>query len=65
LVNAKQIALAEIGTAKQEVGVPDQVVENRNLIEVVRANGAFRKNYGRWLGAFLYVLSMRESRPPV
>jgi hypothetical protein len=37
--------------------VSDQ--DDKNLLEVVKRNGDFVKHYGRWLGAFLYWLSMR------
>jgi hypothetical protein len=44
--------------------VADQAIKNPSFIAVVKANEDFSENYGRLLGALLYWLSMRESRPP-
>lgn len=41
----------------------DQVDRNANLIEVVKRNGDFSKNYGPWVGALLYWLSMKAAKP--
>jgi hypothetical protein len=34
-----------------------------DLVEIARQNGEFRKNYGPWLGALLYWLSIKATRP--
>lgn len=34
-----------------------------DLVEIAKRNGEFRKNYGPWLGALLYWLSIRSARP--
>jgi hypothetical protein len=36
---------------------------NSDLVEIAKRNGDFRQNYGPWLGALLYWLSIRASRP--
>ncbi|WP_157158363.1 hypothetical protein [Bradyrhizobium genomosp. III] len=41
----------------------DQELRNENLIEVLKRNGDFSKNYGPWLGALLLWLAMRSARP--
>lgn len=41
----------------------DQELRNENLIEVLKRNGDFSKNYGPVLGALLYWLSMKAARP--
>jgi hypothetical protein len=33
------------------------------LVEIAKRNGDFRKNYGPWLGALLYWLSIKATRP--
>jgi hypothetical protein len=33
-----------------------------DLVEIARLNGDFRKNYGKMLGAFLYLRSLRAVR---
>ncbi|UFW83003.1 hypothetical protein BjapCC829_23750 [Bradyrhizobium barranii] len=38
-------------------------VRNENLIEVLKRNGDFSKNYGPWLGAFLLWLAMKAAKP--
>jgi hypothetical protein len=43
--------------------VSDQVDRNENLIEVLKRNGDFSKNYGPWLGALLLWLAMKSARP--
>jgi hypothetical protein len=37
----------------------DQISE---LVEISRLNGDFRRNYGKWLGAFLYLRSIAAAR---
>jgi hypothetical protein len=34
-----------------------------DLVLITRQNGEFRRNYGPWLGAFLYLRSMNAARP--
>lgn len=41
----------------------DRCSANSDLMKVVRLNGDFRRNYGRILGAFLYLRSIRAIRP--
>ncbi|TWA97532.1 hypothetical protein [Bradyrhizobium stylosanthis] len=41
----------------------DQELRNENLIEVLKRNGDFSKNYGPWLGALLLWLAMKSARP--
>lgn len=41
----------------------DQELRNANLIEVLKRNGDFSKNYGPWLGALLLWLAMKSARP--
>jgi hypothetical protein len=38
-------------------------VSDSDLVEIAKRNGEFRKNYGPWLGAFLYLRSMSAARP--
>jgi len=33
-----------------------------DLVEIARRNGDFKKNYGTWLGAFLYLRSLSAAR---
>jgi hypothetical protein len=33
------------------------------MVEIAKRNGDFRKNYGPWLGAFLYLRSINATRP--
>lgn len=45
----------------------DQELRNENLIEVLKRNGDFSKNYGPWRGMLLYALSLhaaRQKSPP-
>lgn len=41
----------------------DQELRNENLIEVLKRNGDFSKNYGPFLGALLYWLSVKAAKP--
>ncbi|WP_245330250.1 hypothetical protein [Bradyrhizobium sp. AS23.2] len=41
----------------------DQELRNENLIEVLKRNGDFSKNYGPWLGALLLWLAMKAAKP--
>jgi hypothetical protein len=41
----------------------DEDRKNPNLIEVFKRNGDYSKNYGRWLGAVIYLLSVKAARP--
>jgi hypothetical protein len=44
---------------------PESGPEHRqmsDLVEIAKQNGDFSKNYGRWLGAFLYLRSMNAAR---
>lgn len=41
----------------------DRDLRNETLIEVLKRNGDFRKNYGPWLGALLLWLAMKAARP--
>jgi hypothetical protein len=43
--------------------VSDQDIKNSDLVEIAKRNGDFRKNYGPWLGALLYWLSIKATRP--
>jgi hypothetical protein len=38
-------------------------VSDSDLVEIAKRNGDFRKNYGPWLGALLYWLSIKATRP--
>jgi hypothetical protein len=38
-------------------------VSDSDLVEIAKQNGDFRKNYGPWLGALLYWLSIKATRP--
>ena len=40
----------------------DRVERNENLIEVLKRNGDFSKNYGPWLGALLLWLAMKAAK---
>jgi hypothetical protein len=42
--------------------VSDQDAKNSNLMEIVKRNGDFRKNYGIAVGAFLYLSSINAAR---
>lgn len=35
---------------------------NSDLVEIVKQNGDFQRNYGKLLGAFLYLRSLRAAR---
>lgn len=37
--------------------------KNSDVVEIAKRNGDFRKNYGLWLGALLYLLSIKAVRP--
>jgi hypothetical protein len=37
--------------------------KDSDLVEVVKRNGDFRQNYGPLLGAFLFWLSLKATRP--
>lgn len=39
----------------------DQGQRHSDLVEIARRNGDFRRNYGMWLGAFLYLRSLRAA----
>jgi hypothetical protein len=41
--------------------VSNQGVKNSDLVEIAKRNGDFRKNYGPWLGAFLYLRSIQTA----
>jgi hypothetical protein len=43
--------------------VSDQDEKHSDLVEIAKRNGEFRKNYGPWLGALLYWLSIKATRP--
>jgi hypothetical protein len=43
--------------------VSGQEVTNSDLVEIAKRNGDFRRNYGLWMGAFLYLRSIRAARP--
>jgi hypothetical protein len=34
------------------------------LVEISKLNGSFRKNYGKFIGAYLYLRSIRAVRGP-
>jgi hypothetical protein len=38
-------------------------MSDSDLVEIAKRNGDFRKNYGPWLGALLYWLSIKATRP--
>jgi len=38
-------------------------VSDSDLVEIAKRNGDFRKNYGLLLGALLYWLSIKATRP--
>jgi hypothetical protein len=38
-------------------------VSDPDLVEIAKRNGDFRKNYGPWLRALLYLLSIKAVRP--
>jgi hypothetical protein len=38
-------------------------VSDSDLVEIAKRNGDFRKNYGPWLSAFLYLRSLNAARP--
>jgi hypothetical protein len=37
------------------------VSDNSDLVEIAKRNGDFRRNYGPWLGAILYTVSVRTA----
>jgi hypothetical protein len=39
--------------------VSDRDAKYSDLVEIAKRNGEFRKNYGPWLGAFLYLRSIQ------
>jgi hypothetical protein len=39
------------------------VSEYSDLVEIAKRNGDFRKNYGPFIGAFLYLRSINAARP--
>jgi hypothetical protein len=41
----------------------DQDGKYSDLVEIAKRNGDFRDNYGPWLGALLYWLSIKATRP--
>jgi hypothetical protein len=49
---------------KQEVGVSDQVMKDPNFAKAVDAAGGFKEEYGTYLGAALYIFTLRASKPP-
>jgi TRAP-type uncharacterized transport system fused permease subunit len=42
--------------------VSDQDAKNSELVEIVKRNGDFRKNYGLVVGAILYLRSISAAR---
>ena len=40
----------------------DKDEPNSDLVEIAKRNGDFRKNYGRIIGAFLYLRSINAAR---
>jgi hypothetical protein len=42
--------------------VSDQDAKNSELVEIVKRNGDFRKNWGPIIGAFLYLRSIAAAR---
>lgn len=38
-------------------------MSDSDLVEIAKRNGDFSKNYGPWLGALLYWLSIKAARP--
>jgi hypothetical protein len=42
--------------------VSGQEVTNSDLVEIAKRNGDFRRNYGLWMGAFLYLRSIRAAQ---
>ena len=55
------------GIEGQEVEVSDQAERNSDLVEVIKRNGDFRKNYGPLLGAWLFdrALNAATGRRPL
>ena len=37
-------------------------VQSNDLVEITKLNGDFRKNYGKFIGAFLYLRSISATR---
>jgi hypothetical protein len=44
--------------------VSEQDLRNPNFIEVVKRNQEYAERYGRYLGGFLYLVTLRASLPP-
>lgn len=42
----------------------DQDAKYSDLVEIAKRNGEFRKNYGLFVGAFLYLRSISAARSP-
>jgi hypothetical protein len=42
----------------------DQNVKDSDLVEIAKRNGEFRRNYGIFVGAFLYLRSISAARSP-
>jgi hypothetical protein len=40
----------------------DQSATSTELVEISKLNGSFKKNYGRFVGAYLYLRSIRATR---
>jgi hypothetical protein len=45
------------------LGWRSAVSDYSDLVEIAKRNGEFRKNYGPFIGAFLYLRSINAARP--
>jgi hypothetical protein len=46
----------------KEALLPAHRQQHSDLVEIARRNGDFRRNYGKFLGAFLYLRSLNAAR---
>jgi hypothetical protein len=42
--------------------MPEKLANSSELVEISKLNGDFRKNYGTWVGACLYLCSIGAAR---
>jgi hypothetical protein len=51
-----------VKNAKVTSAMSDQFDTSSELVEISRLNGSFKRNYGRFIGAYLYLRSIRAAR---
>jgi hypothetical protein len=46
------------------MAVSDKVIKDPNFSKAVDAGALLSDKYGRWLGALLYIVTLRSAKPP-